>query len=132
MSFGGGDAYLTVAEGLFVSTELVTEDAFFGTIIPLVNLLPGSILCKALSGIGYWIGFTESNSILGGYIVAALGFACSFAASCGIVSIVGCLYRGMGELPIFQAMKQWLRPGVSGLMINVILTLLRQCCEIIG
>lgn len=123
ISFGGGDAYLTVADGLFVSTGLISGDEFYGTIVPLVNLLPGSILCKALSGIGYTIG---------GYSMAILGFACSFAASCGIVSVVGCMYRGMGELPIFQAVKQWIRPVVSGLMINVILTLLRQCFEIIG
>lgn len=123
ISFGGGDAYLTVADGLFVGTGLVSADKFYGTIVPLVNLLPGSILCKVLSGIGYTVG---------GYTLAFLGFACSFAVSCGIVSIVGCLYRGMGELPIFQAMKQWIRPVVSGLMINVIWTLLRQCLEIIG
>ena len=129
MSFGGGDAYLTVADGLFVSTELVTEDAFYGTIIPLVNLLPGSILCKALSGIGFWIGYTESGQLLGGYIVAMLGFTCSFAASCGIVSIVGGLYRSFGEMPIFQAVKQWIRPVVSGLMLNVILSLVYQSRE---
>lgn len=123
ISFGGGDAYLTVADGLFVSTGMVSADEFYGTIVPLVNLLPGSILCKVLSGIGY---------TMGGYSMAFLGFACSFAASCGIVSVVGCLYRGMGELPIFQAVKQWIRPVVSGLMLNVILTLLKQCLEIIG
>lgn len=126
ISFGGGDAYLTVADGLFVSTELVSEDAFYGTIIPLVNLLPGSILCKALSGIGYWLGYTRAGSIWGGYVVALLGFACSFAASCGIVSLVGTLYRSCGELPIFQAIKQWIRPVVSGLMLNVILSLVYQ------
>lgn len=129
MSFGGGDAYLTVADGLFVSTELVTEDAFYGTIIPVVNLLPGSILCKTLSGIGYWIGYTESGQLLGGYTVAMLGFACGFAASCGIVSVVGGLYRSLGEIPIFQAVKLWIRPVVSGLMLNVILSLLYQSRE---
>ena len=126
ISFGGGDAYLTVADGLFVSTGLVPEEAYYGTIIPLVNLLPGSILCKALSGIGYWIGYTQGCSIWAGYIVAVLGFTCSFAASCGIVSVVGSLYRSFGELPIFQAIKQWIRPVVSGLMLNVILSLVYQ------
>lgn len=126
ISFGGGDAYLTVADGLFVGIGLVSEDAFYGTIIPLVNLLPGSILCKALSGIGYWLGYTQTGSAWGGYAVALLGFACSFAASCGIVSVVGALYRGFGELPIFQAIKQWIRPVVSGLMLNVVLSLVYQ------
>ena len=30
MSFGGGDAYLTVADGLFVETVMITEDEFYG------------------------------------------------------------------------------------------------------
>lgn len=126
ISFGGGDAYLTVAEGLFVEPGLISENAYYGTIIPLVNLLPGSILCKVLSGIGYWIGYTQTGSIWCGYGIALLGFACSFAASCGIVSIVGSLYRSFGELPIFKAIKQWIRPVVSGLMLNVILSLVYQ------
>ncbi|MBQ2900556.1 MAG: chromate transporter [Agathobacter sp.] len=121
ISFGGGDAYLTVADGLFVGTGLVAEDMFYGAIIPLANLLPGSILCKVLSGIGY---------VMGGYAVALLGFACSFTTSCGIVSVVGSLYRGMGELPVFQIVKQWIRPVVSGLMLNVILSLVCQTHEI--
>jgi len=126
MSFGGGDAYLTVADGLFVGTGLVTEDAFYGTIIPLANLLPGSILCKVLSGIGYWLGFMESGTIFGGYIVAMLGFALSFAASCGIVSVVGNIYRSFGEISVFREVKKWIRPVVSGLMLNVILSLVYQ------
>ena len=46
MSFGGGDAYLTIADGLFVDTNMVTESQFYGHIVSVVNVLPGSILCK--------------------------------------------------------------------------------------
>lgn len=126
MSFGGGDAYLTVADGLFVGTGVVSEDAFYGSIVPVVNILPGSILCKALSGIGYVVGFSQTDSVIAGYVMALVGLTCSFAASCGVVSIVGCLYRGFGELAIFQSVKQWIRPIVSGLMLNVILSLVYQ------
>ena len=44
MSFGGGDAYLTIADGLFVETGLVSDTIFYGSIIAIVNVLPGSIL----------------------------------------------------------------------------------------
>jgi len=126
MSFGGGDAYLTVADGMFVSTGMISEDLFYGTIVPIVNLIPGSILCKILSGIGYCIGVEQTGSLLGGYVMAMAGFACSLGASCGVVSVVGCLYRGFGELPIFQMIKKWIRPIVSALMLGVILSLLYQ------
>ena len=126
ISFGGGDAYLTVADGLFVDAKPITEEIFYGTIVPLVNIIPGSILCKTLSGIGYYIGFLESGTVWGGYVVALAGFACSLAASCGVISIIGCLYRGFGEMPIFRLVKKWIRPIVSGLMLNVILSLTYQ------
>ena len=126
MSFGGGDAYLTVAEGLFVESGLITEDVFYGSIVPLVNILPGSILCKTLSAIGYFIGAGQSGSIWGGYVVAIAGFFCSIAGSCGVISAVGCIYRMFGEIPVFRLIKQWIRPIVSGLMLNVMLSLVYQ------
>ena len=48
--FGGGDAYLTIADGLFVQSGMVTDDYFYSQLIPVTNVLPGSILCKILAG----------------------------------------------------------------------------------
>ena len=126
ISFGGGDAYLTVADGLFVDTELITEDEFFGTIVPVVNLLPGSILCKTLSSIGYYIGYHQSNAISEALIVAMAGFFVSIAASCGVFSIVKYLYANLQQLEIFQIIRKIVRPIVSGLMLTVILSLANQ------
>lgn len=129
MSFGGGDAYLTVADGLFVNTGLVTEEDFYGRLVPLVNLLPGSILCKTLSGIGYYIGFNAGGALTG-WIAAATGFAASLFASCGIFSFVGSLYGGVERLEIFRLIRRWIRPIVSGLMVTVILSLVYQSCKL--
>lgn len=126
MSFGGGDAYLTVADGLFVETSLVTEDEFYGTIVPLVNLLPGSILCKTLTGIGYFIGQDAICSKWGAYLMAAAGFAASIAASCGVFAVVRCIYRKFQQLEIFQTVRQVIRPIVSGLLLTVALALFYQ------
>ena len=130
MSFGGGDAYLTVAEGLFVESGFITEDIFYGSIVPLVNILPGSVLCKTLSAVGYFIGFVQSGSIWGGYIVAIAGFFTSIAGSCGVISVVGWIYRMFGEIPVFRLIKKWIRPIVSGLMLNVMLSLVYQARKI--
>ncbi len=126
ISFGGGDAYLTVADGLFVDTDLITEDEFFGTIVPVVNLLPGSILCKTLSAIGYYIGYHNSNAVSEALIVATAGFFISIAASCGVFSIVKYLYENLQQLEIFQIIRKIVRPIVSGLMLTVILSLANQ------
>ncbi|MGN1206517.1 MAG: chromate transporter, partial [Eubacterium sp.] len=51
ISFGGGDAYLTIADGIFVP-DYISEATFYNFLVLVVNILPGSILCKTLSGIG--------------------------------------------------------------------------------
>jgi chromate transporter len=53
ISFGGGDAYLSVADGLFVSSGMVTYQEFYSLLVPVANVLPGSILSKILTGVGY-------------------------------------------------------------------------------
>ena len=126
ISFGGGDAYLTVADGLFVDTALITDDEFFGTIVPVVNLLPGSILCKTLSAVGYYIGYHNNNLISEAVLVAIAGFFASIAASCGVFSIVKYLYENLQQLEIFQIIRKIVRPIVSGLMLTVILSLANQ------
>ncbi|MBQ8040234.1 MAG: chromate transporter [Lachnospiraceae bacterium] len=130
MSFGGGDAYLTVAEGLFVETSLISEDSYYGSLVPLVNVLPGSILCKTLSGIGFYIGLNETGSVLAAYSVALAGFAISIFGSCGVVSIVGCFYNAFHNMEVFIAIRRWIRPIVAGLMLNVILALVYQNCKL--
>lgn len=53
ISFGGGDSYLAIAEGMFIDTNIISSDIFYGQIVPVVNVVPGSILCKTLSLIGF-------------------------------------------------------------------------------
>jgi chromate transporter len=126
MSFGGGDAYLTVADGLFVQSEIITEDQFYSTLVPTVNILPGSILCKTLSGIGYLYGLDQIGTHAGAIAMAVIGFACSVVASCGVFTLVGYVYECFGNLTIFRQIKKWIRPIVSGLMGNVMLSLIYQ------
>ena len=126
LSFGGGDAYLTVADGLFVQTGLIEESDFYNYLVPIVNIIPGSILCKTLSGIGYFLGYAVNGSIIEGIAVALSGFLVSLLASCGIFDIIGCLYGNFRELYFIRGIRRWIRPIVSGLMLTVILSLVFQ------
>lgn len=46
MSFGGGDAYLTVADGLFVEGGMVTESQYYGQIVSIANILRALFFVK--------------------------------------------------------------------------------------
>lgn len=123
MSFGGGDAYLSVAQGLFVDSGIISYHDFYGNIVSMANALPGSILCKILSGCAYMIGYHLNGSVFQGLCAALCGFACSVAASGAIVNIIRAVYDKYENLRIFAVVKHFIRPIISGLLLNVAVSL---------
>lgn len=128
LSFGGGDAYLTIADGLFVP-DFIGENDFYNHLVLIVNVLPGSILCKTLSGIGYEYGECISGTMWGGFALALAGFACSVAASCGIFHIIYHAYEWLERYSVFLIIKKVIRVIVSGLLITVMAGLIKSGIE---
>lgn len=126
LSFGGGDAYLTVADGLFVAGGMISEELFYGTLVPIINVLPGSILCKTLTGLGYLIAMDATESLYCALGTALAGFGASVAASCTTVSLMRFIYDKYENLKIFIIIRRWIRPIISGLLLTVICSLLSQ------
>ncbi len=131
LSFGGGDAYLTIADGLFVESGMITEQQYYGQIIPIVNILPGSILCKTLVAVGYEIGFNEAGSVAMGLTFAVAGFISSIAVSCGFFMLIYRLYDSLQTLWAFRMVSRWIRPILSGLLLNIILSLVNQGIRVV-
>lgn len=123
MSFGGGDAYLSVAQGLFVESGVISHTDFYGNIVTVANALPGSILCKVLTGVGYSLGFSAHSSIAEGIFMAIAGYACSVAASGSIYVLIWAVFQKFENLRIFITIRHFIRPIVSGLLLNVALSL---------
>lgn len=123
MSFGGGDAYLTVADGLFVENAMIPEDIFYGQVVTVVNVLPGSILCKVLTMIGYYYGMANFNGQGYGLILALAGFAVSVGMSCLFYQMIHYLYDSICEVAVVKTISRWIRPIMAGLLCNVILSL---------
>lgn len=123
LSFGGGDAYLTLADGLFVTGGFLGAALFYGQLVPVANILPGSILCKILAGIGYFVGY-EQAGIVGGLALALAGFGISIAASGMVFNVIAKLLQAFREVPSFQAISHGVRPLISGMLLNVALTML--------
>lgn len=124
ISFGGGDAYLSVADGLFVNSGFVSENDFYGLLVPVANVLPGSILCKILTGVGYLIGASEGGQAAG-TAGALAGFAVSVAASGLVFGIVYFLFRTFENVSFFRFISKWIRPIISGLLLGVMVTMFK-------
>lgn len=128
LSFGGGDAYLTIADGLFVP-DFISGNEFYNHLVLIVNVLPGSILCKTLSGIGYAYGEAAGGSVWAGYAMALAGFACSIAASCGIFFVIYHVYGWLERINVFVIIKKVIRVIVSGLLLTVMAGLIQSGIE---
>ena len=131
MSFGGGDAYLSVADGLFVNTGMVNESDFYGILVPIANVLPGSILLKILTGIGYLIG-AEQSGVQAGIAGALAGFAISVAASGMVFGVVYWIFRTFENVSFFQLVSKWIRPIISGLLLGVMVTMFKTNVQTAG
>lgn len=123
ISFGGGDAYLTIADGLFVESGEIAAATFFSQIVPVVNILPGSILVKTLTGLGYVYG--AKVSIASGIAVAVASFAVAVAASGIVFGVALELLRSFREVAVFRLISRWIRPIIAGLLLNVALSLVK-------
>ena len=126
ISFGGGDAYLTVADGMFVANGYISESDFYGRLVTIVNVLPGSILCKTLSGIGFYMGY-DYGGIAAGLAVALAGFVCSVVGSCSVISLVQYFWQVFEKVRVFTLLKAWVKAIISGLLGSVILALVYTC-----
>ncbi len=125
ISFGGGDAYLTIADGLFVP-DYISEYSFYNYLVLIVNILPGSILCKTLSGIGYSYGYALAGTTAGGMWMALAGFAMSVMASAVVFDVVYHFYEYLENIEVFINIKKSIKVIVSGLLLTVMSGLIQS------
>lgn len=122
ISFGGGEAYLTVADSMFVENE-ITNSQLFSQLLPVANALPGSVLGKLLSGVGYYAGLNVTGKVSVGFCVALAGFATAISASGAVLCAVMYIYEMFENLAIFDLLRKCIRPIVGGLLLSTGLAL---------
>ncbi len=127
MSFGGGDAYLAVADGLFVNTAMISEEIFYQEIVSAAHMMPGSLLCKVLTAVGYSYGLSISGEILVGIAFALCGFAISISVSCSLFMCAARIYEKLTKFRSVHTLANYIDSIISGLLCTVILSLLIQC-----
>ena len=131
LSFGGGDAYLSIADGVFVEPGYVDESEFYGRLVPVANALPGSILCKVLSGTGFMIG-AKSGGMLYGLIYALAGYGISVSASCLAFTFVRHIYEYFEHMRVFRIFKRLVNIVIAGLLFNVVLKLIAGSLSVLS
>lgn len=129
LSFGGGDAYIAMADGFFVEGGLLDEETFYSLIVPIVNALPGSILCKVVTATGYCVAVETSSSLVASFAMAVAGFACAVSMSCITYVVAHYFYETLEGLKSFATLRRIIGCVVSGLLMTVALGLLNTCAK---
>ncbi len=129
LSFGGGDAYIAIAERLFVDSGMLASLTFFSIIIPIVNSTPGSILCKSLACIGYCIGTELTGSLAGGLLWALCGYAFSICMSCITYAAGSCFLEAITVWKVWKYISLLLRVIISFLQLRILWRLSVGFCD---
>ncbi len=128
-SFGGGAAYISVADGMFVSPGIVSSQAFYGTVIPISNAMPGLLVVKLLAAVGYEVGLSD-GSVFSGIVVSVFGFFIGVSLTAAVCIIVEMLFKAFSSLPVFDALKKIILPVICGLLISTTLTMIITMLEV--
>lgn len=122
-SFGGGEAYVSVADGMFVQSGVVNAGDFYNKVVAIANALPGPILVKIASGVGFILG-GSLGGVIYGWLLAI--FAMSVAVGvCCIISILVLLgYDALKDSKALMMIKQFILPVVCGMLISTSLSMM--------
>lgn len=114
-SFGGGEAYVGVADGFFVSNGYVDSTVFYSQLVPIANALPGPILVKLASGIGY-AAVSPTHGELAGWVVAGAAGLLAVAACTGVAVLAMGAYERASDSPVIRAIGRYVLPVICGLL----------------
>lgn len=128
-SFGGGEAYVGVADGFFVASGLVSPALFYGQIVPVANALPGPILVKVASGIGYAFGVELGGPGLG-VVFALCAFAMSIGACCAVAILVISAWTKVARSRFMLNLGRYILPVICGLLLTTSVSMVLASAEI--
>jgi chromate transporter len=130
-SFGGGEAYVGVAAGFFVTGGFLTAQTFYGQLVPLTNALPGPILIKLATGVGYAYGLAESGPMMG-WVMAIAAFIISTCTCCAVAAAVLGGYDRARRSAIIQNLSNYILPVICGLLITTSISMVLASVSIGG
>ena len=128
-SFGGGEAYVSVADGIFVQDGYVAPDIFYSRLVPVANSLPGPILVKLAAGIGFLFG-SEAGSPAAGWLLAAAAATAAMGICSAIAILVLCLYDSIKQSTFILNLKQYILPVICGMLVSTSLSMLYESMKI--
>lgn len=127
-SFGGGEAYVGVADGFFVQSGLVERDLFYTQLVPIANALPGPILVKVAAGVGYLAGLQAGPAVA--WVLAGAASLATIGACCAVALPVLGAYEHLKQHRVVVAVGHFILPVICGLLVSVCATMFHVSADV--
>jgi len=129
-TFGGGEAYIAVADGIFVQTGFITTEAYYGQVIGISSAMPGPVLMSIAAGVGFVYG-NAMGGVLYGWLFGLLSIFIAVAATAfGAIFLYVCFGMFKESYRLKMVIK-YMMPIVCGILIGISLTLLNQAAGVL-
>jgi len=128
-SFGGGEAYVSVADGFFVQGGYLDADAYYTQLIPVANALPGPILVKIASGAALLYGRSQFGAGAG-WILGLTAACLSVGVCCGAALIVLQMYGAIEHSSFIHNLKRLILPVICGMLLSTSCSMLYEAIRI--
>lgn len=129
-SFGGGEAFISIAEGMFVNTGYVEPDIYYSQIVSIANALPGPILVKIIAAVGFEFGKISYNSSFIGILIAVLGTCVAIGVSSIVALLVYLGFDKLKDAPRIHQIQNYILPVVCGMLVSTCLSMLNEAQKI--
>lgn len=125
-TFGGGTAFISVAEGVFVGGGYVSNDLFWSQIVPITNALPGPLLCKMLASIWYHAAYALNAGIGISILYSVYGAVLGITFTVVTYLAIYILFQYLKKLSIFDRLKKSILPLIAGLLVPTVLAMINS------
>ena len=129
-SYGGGEVFIGVADGVFVQSGFIPAEVFYSHIVGISSAMPGSVLLSTVAGIGFVYG-DAIGGLSSAWMFGLLGLALGVAATAfGAIT----LYVGFDVFKDSKRLRMvvdYMLAIVCGTLISTALTMFFQSITVI-
>lgn len=123
-TFGGGTAFISVSEGIFVGGGFIDNAYFWDQVVPIGNALPGPLLVKMLGSIGFNFAYAAGAGMAVSLCYALWASITGFSVTVIVFLAVYIIFEKVKGLTIFNVIKRAILPLIAGLLIPTMLAML--------
>ncbi|MDR3138864.1 MAG: chromate transporter [Treponema sp.] len=128
-SFGGGEAYISVADGFFVQPGFIPPDVFYTRLVPVANALPGPILIKIAAGMAFVFGFSGA-SLPGACLMAAAAVAAALGICGALAVLTAVFYDRLRDSRLVAGLTRYIPPIICGMLLSTSCAMLYESMRI--